>query len=139
MNPSSARAAMALAAVLALGGCSWLSRTYNETVSPDTVEHIHASVPVGTPMDTAEARLSALGFDCENRTGNYTDERGRGRSAPRFLSCVHRPAAIGFACENRDQVIVVPSGGVADEVNVTRGPTCSQRQAPPLMAPNSAK
>ncbi|MDR3414910.1 MAG: hypothetical protein P4L83_01880 [Nevskia sp.] len=139
MTAFSARTATGLAAALLLGGCSWLSRTYNDTVDVDTSERVHTSVPVGTTMETAEARLSAQGFNCENRTGDFIDEQGRNRKAPHFLSCVRRPNRIGFACENRDQVIVVPSNGVADEIDVTRGPDCGERQAPPLMVPNSAK
>src|ERR1700757_3337227 len=77
MSPKFARAATALAASCSLAGCAWLHDTFSSSVDEKTSGKVHAAVPIGTPMDTAEARLSAQGFDCGTRTGNFTDERGR--------------------------------------------------------------
>ena len=139
MSSPLARAAAGLAAVFAVSGCTFLHDTFSTRVDSKTVDQVHAAVPIGTTMDTAEARLSAIGFDCGNRTGNFTDELGRNRSAPSFLSCVRRSSQISFTCGNRDEVVVVPAGGVADEVEVSRGANCDQQPGPTLMAPNSAK
>lgn len=136
MSPHPARLAAGLAATFLIAGCSYLNSTFNQTVDPNTRDRIHASVPIGTTMETAEAALSAQGFNCEMRTGNYTDELGHNRNAPHFLSCVQRAGKISFACENRDQVVVVPNNGVADEVNVVRGPDCDRQPGPSLTPPN---
>ena len=141
MSPNPARIVTGLAAIILIAGCSTLNSymhdTFNQTVDPATSDHIHASVPIGATMIAAEATLSSQGYNCETRTGNYTDELGHDRNAPSFLSCVQRAGKISFACENRDQVIVVPSGGVVDQVNVVRGPDCDRQPGPALTPPNA--
>ena len=139
MSPRILPLAAGLAASCLLSGCAWLHDTFSSSVDEKTVGKIHGEVPIGTPMDAAEARLSSQGFDCGTRTGNFTDELGRNRNAERFMLCVRRAAKLSFACENRDEVVVVPSGGVADEVDVVRGANCDAQPGPSLMAPNSAK
>jgi hypothetical protein len=139
MNPLFARAAAALALAFAISGCTFMHDTFSTGVDSRTVSQVHEAVPIGTTMDTAEARLSSLGFDCGNRTGNFTDEQGNNRSAPQFLACVRRSSQISFNCGNRDEVVVLPAGGVADEVDVSRGANCDQQPGPTLIAPNSAK
>ena len=139
MSPLNLRAAAALAAPCLLAGCAWLHDTFSSSVDEKTAGKIHAAIPIGTTMDAAEARLSSQGFDCGMRTGNFTDELGRNRSAGRFMVCVRRAGKLSFACENRDEVVVVPSGGVADEVEVVRGANCDTQPGPALMAPNAAK
>lgn len=138
MSPSTARAAAGLAASVLIAGCSYLHDTFNQTIDPNTSDRLHGAVPIGTPMTTAEARLSSQGFNCDMRGGNFTDEHGRNRSAPSFLSCVRRAGQLSFACENRDQVVVVPNGGVVDELDVVRGPDCDRTPGPALTPPNSA-
>ena len=136
MSPSPARLAAGLAAAFLITGCSYLHDTFNQTADQKTVDQIHAAIPVGSTMDAAEASLSSQGFNCDTRTGNFTDELGHNRNAPRFLSCVRRAGKISFACENRDQVVVIPSGGVVDEVDVVRGPDCDRQPGPALTPPN---
>jgi hypothetical protein len=138
MTPILHRCGAALSLAL-LGGCSFLHDTFSQTVDPSTSARIHKAVPVGTTMVAAEAQLSSLDFDCVNRTGDFTDENGSARNAPSFLSCTQRAGKISFSCENRNQVVVVPSGGVADEVHVLRGPSCDDKQGPTLIAPNAAR
>lgn len=138
MSHSPARFAAGLAATVLIAGCSYLHDTFNQTVDQKTIDHIHAAVPVGSTMEAAEATLSSESFNCGTRTGNFTDELGRNRNAPRFLSCVQRAGKISFACENRNQVVVVPSGGVVDEVDVVRGPDCDRQPGPLLTPPNVA-
>jgi hypothetical protein len=139
MRPQTFRAAFAgLAASCLLAGCSWLHDTFSSSVDAKTAEKIHGAIPIGTTMVAAEARLSSQGFDCGNRTGNFTDELGRNRSAPGFMLCVRRAAKLSFACENRDEVVVVPSGGVVDEVDVVRGANCDRQPGPALIAPNAS-
>jgi hypothetical protein len=138
MSPQTVRAAAGLAASMLIAGCSYLHDTFSSSVDSKTSQSVHSAIPVGTTMDTAEARLSSQGFDCGMRTGNFTDEFGRNRSAPRFLSCVRRAGKLSFACENRDEVVVLPSGGVVDEVNVVRGANCDRQPGPSLIAPNAS-
>jgi hypothetical protein len=128
-----------VAAACLTAGCSWLHDTFSSSVDSKTAERVHSAVPIGTTMDAAEARLSGQGFDCGMRTGNFTDERGRDRSAERFLLCARRAGKLSFACENRDEVVVLPAGGVADEVDVVRGANCDSHPGPSLIAPNAAK
>lgn len=141
MSPNFARLAAGLAAIFLVSGCStlhdYMHSTFSQTVDPKTNDHVHASVPIGTTMVAAEATLSSQGYNCDTRTGNFTDELGRSRSASRFLSCVQRAGKVSFACENRDQVVVVPSGGVVDEVDVVRGPDCDRAPGPALTPPNA--
>jgi len=138
MRPQTVRTAAGLAATVLIAGCSYLHDTFSSSVDSKTSQSVHSAIPVGTTMDTAEARLSSQGFDCGMRTGNFTDELGRDRSAPRFLSCVRRAGKLSFACENRDEVVVLPSGGVVDEVNVVRGANCDRQPGPSLIAPNAS-
>lgn len=144
MSPHSARFTAGLAASLLIAGCStfsglhdYVNSTFSQTVDPKISDHVHSSVPIGTTMVAAEATLSSQGYNCDTRTGNFTDELGRNRSASRFLSCVQRAGKLSFACENRDQVVVLPSGGVVDEVDVVRGPDCDRTPGPAL-TPNNA-
>ena len=140
MSRNFSRVAAGLAAIFLISGCStlrsYMNSTFSQTPDPKTSGHVHASVPIGTTMVAAEATLSSQGYNCDTRTGNFTDELGRNRSASRFLSCVQRAGKVSFACENRDQV-VVPSGGVVDEVNVVRGPDCDRAPGPALTPPNA--
>jgi hypothetical protein len=138
MSPQTVRAAAGLAASVLIAGCSYLHDTFASSVDTRTVQSVHSAIPVGTTMDAAEARLSSQGFDCGMRTGNFTDELGRSRSAERFLACVRRAGKLSFACENRDEVVVLPSGGVVDEVNVVRGANCDRQPGPSLIAPNAS-
>lgn len=109
------------AAGLALGACSWFS----QTPGADVVARVHREVPPGISLDEAEANLAGLGFDCAMRHGAYTDERGVDHEDARFLQCTRRPGTVSFACENRDQVVVVPgSTGRVEAVEVGRGPDC---------------
>lgn len=141
MSRNFPRLAAGLAAIFLISGCStlrsYMNSTFSQTPDPKTSGHVHASVPIGTTMVAAEATLSSQGYNCDTRTGNFTDELGRNRSASRFLSCVQRAGKVSFACENRDQVVVVPSGGVVDEVNVVRGPDCDRQPGPALTPPNA--
>lgn len=138
MSPQTVRAAAGLAASLLIAGCSWMHETFSSSVDSKTASGVHSAIPIGTTMDAAEARLSSQGFDCGMRTGNFTDELGHNRSAARFLSCVKRAGKYSFACENRDEVVVIPSGGVVDEVNVVRGANCDRQPGPALIAPNAS-
>lgn len=138
MSPMPGRAAAGLAATLLLAGCGWLHDTFSQSVDGKTSDRIHGSIPVGTTMIAAEASLSSQGFNCETRTGNFTDERGRNRNAERFLSCRQRASRLSFACENRDEVVVLPSNGVVDEVDVVRGASCDRQPGPSLVAPNAS-
>lgn len=131
------RGAATLAAAL-LAGCGFLHDTFNPSVDSKTADRIHGSVPVGTTMDAAEARLAAQGFNCETRTGNFLDENGHTRKASRFLFCVQRASRLSFACENRDEVVVVPNQGVVDDVEVVRGANCDRQPGPSLVAPNAS-
>jgi len=137
MSPHPARLAAGLAAGLLITGCSYVHDTFNQTVDPNTSDRIHDKLPIGTPMTTAEARMSAQGYNCDTRSGNFTDEHGHVRSGTDFLSCVKRAGQLSFACENRDQVVVLPSGGVVDEVDVVRGPDCDRTPGPALTPPNA--
>jgi hypothetical protein len=137
MRLQTACATAGLPAALLIAGCSYLHGTFDQSVDPNTSDHIHASVPIGTSMGDAGATLSAEGFNCEMRTGNFTDEQGHSRTASSFLSCVQRAGKYSFACENRDQVVVVPSGGVVDEVAVVRGPDCDRTPGPSLTPLNA--
>ena len=132
-----------LGAALSLGllsGCSYLHDTFSQSVDPSTSARIHKAVPIGTTMVAAEAQLSSQGFDCATRTGDFTDENGRQRSAPSFLACTQRAGKISFSCENRNEVVVLPSNGVVDELEVVRGPSCDDaRPGPSLVAPNAAR
>ena len=55
------------------------------------------------------------------------------------LKPTQRAGKISFSCENRNQVVVVPSNGVVDELDVLRGPSCDDKQGPTLIAPNAAR
>ena len=138
MSPPTVRAAAGLAAACLISGCGYLHDTFSSSVDSKTVDSVHSAIPVGTTMDAAEARLSSQGFDCGMRTGNFTDELGRNRSANRFMACVKRVGKLSFACENRDEVVVLPAGGVVDEVNVVRGANCDRQPGPSLVAPNAS-
>lgn len=111
----------AIVASLGLAGCSYFS----VTPDADVVERVHREVPLGISLDAAEAKLGGLGFGCTNQHGAYTDERGRNHENARFLRCTRRPGRISFACENRDQVVVVPDdSGRVTAIEVGRGPDC---------------
>ncbi len=103
-----------------LGACS----LFSQTPDPDKRSSIRAALPYGASMASAESKLSGFGFACSNRHGNYLDESGVTRNTENFLYCEERPRAIGFACENRDQVTVVARNDVISGVEVTRGPSC---------------
>ncbi|MBL6752194.1 MAG: hypothetical protein ISP90_16870 [Nevskia sp.] len=115
-----------LVCAVLLAGCTYVRDTFSQTVDNQVQDKVHAAVPIGTPMDTAEARLASMDFSCQVRQGNFTDEHGHQQSAPRFLACTRRAGMVSFACENRDQVVVVPNNGVVDEVEVLRGPDCDR-------------
>lgn len=117
-------AAAVAAACAALAGCSLFGRT----VDPKERDRVHAAVRPGLSMDEAESALLGMNFSCATRGGDFTDETGHDRSAPRFLHCIKRPGTISFSCMNRDQVYVVPHNGVVDEVNVVRLPDCAARE-----------
>jgi hypothetical protein len=105
-------------------GCSLFSLTPDA----DVVAEVHRQVPVGISVDSAEANLAGLGFNCSPQRGAYTDERGNDHEDAHFLQCVRRPKTIGFACENRDQVVVVPGDtGKVAAVEVSHGPDCGAR------------
>lgn len=129
MKPGSSKARLAALLPLLgcawLGGCSYLRDTFSQTPAQQTQDKVHAALPVGTTMDEAEARLASMNFACQPRAGTYIDEFGKQRSAERFLSCTRRAGLVGFNCENRDQVYVVPNNGVVDQVAVVRGPDCT--------------
>lgn len=117
------RALPVLGAAFALAGCSYFS------TEPDAqmTHRVHAAVPPGALMDTAESNLIGLGFACANRQGDYEDEGGTTRSAPHFLLCEERPGSFSFNCENRDRVVVVPTAAnVVGTVDVSRGPSCTR-------------
>ncbi|NGY03625.1 hypothetical protein [Solimonas terrae] len=123
MNIKTLAAAFATAALL--GGCSLFSLTPDA----DVVAQVHRQVPVGASLDTAEANLASLGFSCSPQRGAYTDERGNDHENAHFLQCARRPGTISFACENRDQVVVVPGDtGKVAAVEVSHGPDCGARQ-----------
>lgn len=110
-------------APLFLAACSYFSTEPD----PGMTRSVHASVPRGTLMDAAESNLIGLGFACGNRQGDYEDEGGTVRSAPHFLLCERRPGTFSFNCEHRDRVVVIPtSTGKVDDVEVSRGPSCSR-------------
>jgi hypothetical protein len=116
--------ALLFATAATLTGCSLFSLTPDA----DVVAEIHRQVPVGISVDSAEANLAGLGFDCHPQRGAYTDERGNDHENAHFLQCARRPKTIGFACENRDQVVVVPGDtGKVAAVEVSHGPDCGAR------------
>ena len=115
--------AVVLSALL-LGACSYFSQTPDR----DLVDRVHREVPIGISVDAAESQLAGLDFTCAGRRGAYTDERGTNHEDAHFLLCTRRPATISFACENRDQVVIVPGDtGKVRAVEVTRGPDCQAR------------
>lgn len=118
-----------------LVGCSLFSQT------PDAGRRseIRAAVPYGVAIPTAESKLSGLGFACSRRGGNYLDESGTTRSAEHFLACEERPGVVSFACLNRDQVTLIEREGVVSGIEVTRGPSCTQPDAPNRTAPYRAR
>ncbi len=123
MNARTALPALSTAAAaLALTACSFFSTEPD----PDMVFGVHKAAPQGSLMDTAESNLGTLGFSCSSRQGEYEDERGGTRKAPHFLLCERRPNTFSFNCENRDHVVLIPtSDGRVDDVEVSRGPSCS--------------
>lgn len=129
------RIAVVTVVASAVAGCSLFSQT------PDAGRRseIRSTVPYGMTIDTAESKLSGLGFACSRRGGNYLDESGTTRSAERFLACEERPGVVSFACENRDQVTVVEREGVVSGIEVTRGPSCTQPETPNRTAPYRAR
>lgn len=106
-----------------LAGCS----LFSQTPDPQRRSQIRDALPYGLPMEEAAARLSTLDFACSYHTGDYFDEGGATRSAPRFLSCEQRPARVSFFCLNRDRVTVLPKDDKVNAVEVTRGPSCTHR------------
>jgi hypothetical protein len=114
-------AALPLAATLA--ACSYFS----QTPDVDLVARIHREIAPGMTTDEAELKLGALDFSCGEQRGAYTDERGTDHENAHYLRCLRKPPRIGFACENRDQVIIVPSAtGKVTSVDVIRGPDCQR-------------
>lgn len=109
-----------LAVLLLSAGCS----LFSQTPDPQRRKAIRAALPYGLPVETAESRLSGLGFACSRRQGNYLDEEGRTRSADHFLFCEQRPGRISFSCENRDQVTVLSREGLVSGIEVVHGPSC---------------
>lgn len=117
---------LALTAGSLLAGCSLLSQSFSQTVDPAERARVLAKVHVGMPMEEAESAILGLGYRCSSGHGSFVDERGDEREAARFLACEERPAAVDFRCLNRNQVYVIPSGGMTDEIHVTRGPSCAK-------------
>lgn len=118
------KSAAAAVACTALAGCS----LFGQTVDPKVRDRVHAALKPGLSMDEAESTLLGMNFSCATRGGDFSDETGHDRSAPRFLHCIERPGTVSFSCMNRDQVYVVPRDGVVHEVNVVRGPDCAERE-----------
>ncbi|WP_028006336.1 hypothetical protein [Solimonas flava] len=115
--------------LLALAGLLAACSYFSQTPEPDVVSRVHREVPIGLDFEEATARLSSLNFSCGPfKRGAYTDESGRDHEDARFMQCTKRPAKISFACENRDQVVLLPgAGGTVAGVEVTRGPDCQSR------------
>ena len=112
-------ASLLLAALLS--ACSYFS----QTPDADLVSRVHREVPIGMSTDDAELKLGAMDFSCSAQRGAYTDEQGKDHEDAHYMRCLRKPARIGFACENRDQVIMVPSPtGKVSSVDVIRGPNC---------------
>jgi hypothetical protein len=135
--PAPMRALSRQLAVLTLSllfsGCTTLGLTadrFSQTVDPEVRKQVLDSVQLGMPMDNAESKIIKLGFQCSTGHGSFVDEHGHEHSASTFLSCVRRPPRFSFSCENRDQVYVIPNGGMADEIHVTRGPSCLDQTDP---------
>lgn len=106
-----------------LAGCSLFSLTPDA----DVVAQVHRQVPLGISLDSAEANLAALGFNCARQRGAYTDEHGNDHEDAHFMRCARRPGTISVACANRDQVVVVPGDtGKVTAVEVSHGPDCSR-------------
>lgn len=116
-------AAVLLSALL--GACAYFSTTPDV----DLVSRVHREVPIGMDIDEAAAALAGLDFSCGSvRHGAYTDENGRNHEDSRFMQCTKRPGTVSFACENRDQVVLVPgTTGKLTAVEVTRGPDCQSK------------
>lgn len=112
--------ALPLVTLAILAGCT----LFSQTPSPDVQHQVRAAISYGMSAETADSKLSGLGFACSKRQGNYLDESGHTRSAEHFLFCERRPGKISFACENRDQVTAVLRNGVVAAIEVTRGPSC---------------
>ncbi|WP_028081372.1 hypothetical protein [Solimonas soli] len=108
---------------LALGACSYFSQTPDSAL----VTRVHQEIPVGVSTDDAEIKLGAMDFACSPvlKHGAYTDERGVDHENARYMQCLRKPSRIGFACENRDQVLIVPTAdGKVGSIDVIRGPNC---------------
>lgn len=112
--------ALPLVTLAVLAGCT----LFSQTPSPDVQHQVRAAISYGMSAETADSKLSGLGFACSKRQGNYLDEGGHTRSAEHFLFCERRPGKISFSCENRDQVTAVLRNGVVAAIEVTRGPSC---------------
>lgn len=120
---SNLRIAVLSAGLALLGGCSMFSLTPDA----DVVAQVHQQVPTGISLDSAEANLAGLGFQCAHQRGAYTDEQGNDHEDAHFMRCARRPGTISVACANRDQVVVVPGDtGKVVAVEVSHGPDCSR-------------
>ncbi|MFT4045191.1 MAG: hypothetical protein QM661_00685 [Solimonas sp.] len=108
---------------LALAACSYFSQTPDSAL----VTRVHQQIPVGISTDDAEIALGTMDFACAPRRGAYTDEHGVDHENAHYLQCLRKPSGVGFACENRDQVLIVPTpDDKVASVDVVRGPNCQQ-------------
>jgi len=106
-----------------VAACSYFSQTPDSAL----VERVHREIPVGMSTDDAEIKLGAMDFACSAtlKHGAFTDEHGVEHENQRYMQCLRKPARIGFACENRDQVLIVPTkSGKVDAITVIRAPDC---------------
>ncbi|SEP77964.1 hypothetical protein SAMN04488038_101462 [Solimonas aquatica] len=115
--------ALAYAALPLLAACS----LFNPKPDAALVSQVHAALPLGMTLEKAEETLHQMNFDCERRHGAYTDEAGGNHEDQRFALCVQRPTKlVSFACDNRNQVVLVPDANQnLAVVAVSRGPYCA--------------
>ncbi len=113
---------LSVVGLLTLAGCS----LFSQTPTAETQAAVRNTVGYGMTAETAESKLSGLGYACSRRGGNYSDESGHTHQAEHFLLCEQRPSAISFSCENRDQVTVILREGLVTGIEVTRGPSCTR-------------
>jgi hypothetical protein len=119
MSPISRLLMLGLAGV-ALSACAMFS----QTPTLDVRQMVADAAKPGTPMDTAEAGISATGFSCTDSHGSFIDADGHEHSPPKFVTCTEKPGRFAFTCAYRDYVYLIPRQGIVDEVYVVRGPNC---------------
>lgn len=108
--------------VLLLSGCAL------SPVTLDTRQVINDHVHTGMTMPDARAELESLDYRCELRSGSWFDAEGREHPLKGdFISCTKQPGWIGFVCNERTRVILVPNGTRLGRVSIYKAPSCIKR------------